>query len=350
MHVATLIVAIIAVALTALAPVLPAGAQSDKLSLQVAGAWPEGDYLSEAVRFWQGKVTERTKGRITFRNQYAGALLPGPRMLEGIRDGLADVSAHVVTSYFSGTVPDFIPFEVPFAFPMDRENWTKMNAEVFPIVDEILREHNQKAIYSASLLPDPVTCRDKFVSNEAAWKGVKIRTAGRWQSETVQNWGGSPVFMPLGDLYIALQRGTVDCTLLVYNLLQSFKITEVAKYVTRADHSINYLVLTMNLGVWNKLSPAEQQILLAAGRETERHQFDLMERDMKRVIGEMKASRVKFCTPNQAEFDRLVAKAQIWDKVRQAMGPRGNRIVDVLQKYRDQVRRGSMDTLESTGC
>ena len=71
---------------------------------------------------------------------------------------------------------------------------------------------------------------------------------------------------------------------------------------------------------------------------------------MKRVIGEMKASRVKFCTPNQAEFDRLVAKAQIWDKVRQAAGPRGNRIVDVLQKYRDQVRRGPTDTLESTGC
>ena len=225
-----------------------------------------------------------------------------------------------------------------------------MNAEVFPIVDEILREHKQKAIYSTSLLPDPVTCRDKFVSNEAAWKGVKIRTAGRWQSETIQNWGGSPVFMPLGDLYIALQRGTVDCTLLVYNLLQSFKITEVAKYVTRADHSVNYLVLTMNLGVWSKLSPADQHILLAAGRETERHQFDLMDRDMKRAIGEMKASRVKFCTPNQAELDRLVAKAQIWDKVRQAAGPRGNRIVDVLQKYRDQVRRGPTDTLESTGC
>ncbi|OGK77316.1 MAG: hypothetical protein A2X52_07700 [Candidatus Rokubacteria bacterium GWC2_70_16] len=122
MHVGTLLVAIVALALTALGPVLPAAAQSDKLSLQVAGAWPEGDYLSEAVRFWQGKVTEGTKGRIAFRNQYAGALLPGPRMLEGIRDGLADVSAHVVTSYFSGTVSDFIPFEVPFAFPMDREN------------------------------------------------------------------------------------------------------------------------------------------------------------------------------------------------------------------------------------
>jgi TRAP-type C4-dicarboxylate transport system substrate-binding protein len=349
-HVGTLLVAVVAVVVTALAPVLPAAAQSDKLSLQVAGAWPEGDYLSEAARYWQAKVTEGTKGRITFRTQYAGALLPGPRMLEGVRDGLADVSAHVVTSYFSGSVPDFIPFEVPFAFPMDRQNWAKMNAEVFPIVDEILREHNQKAIYSASLMPDPVTCRDKFVANEAAWKGVKIRTAGRWQSETIQNWGGSPVFMPLGDLYIALQRGTVDCTLLVYNLLQSFKITEVAKYVTRADHSINYLVLTMNLGVWNKLSPAEQQVLLAAGRDTERHQFDLMDRDMKRVIDAMKASRVKFCTPNQAELDRLVGKAQIWDKVRQAVGPRGNRIVDVLQKYRDQVRRGPADTHDNTPC
>src|SRR5690606_21597738 len=107
------------------------------------------------------------------------------------------------------------------------------------------------------------------------WQGALVRTAGKWQARTLEVWGAKPVVIDLGDAYTALQRGTADCLLLVYNLIDSFKLYEVVKHVTRIDHSINMVVVQANLDVWNKIPAEDQEILVQAGREAQQHILDL---------------------------------------------------------------------------
>lgn len=41
-------------------------------------------------------------------------------------------------------------------------------------------------------------------------KGLKIRTPGGMQTGYIKSLGAQPVFMPLGDVYLAMETGTID--------------------------------------------------------------------------------------------------------------------------------------------
>jgi TRAP-type C4-dicarboxylate transport system substrate-binding protein len=310
------------------------------MQIKVAFQNPEADLGSRVAKLWSDLVTQRTGGRVTFQYFWGGSLLTLPQMFDGVRDGLAD-AGNVATAAISGKVPDVALLEVPFAFPLDDESLMKFQNEVNPILDEVFQKFNQKLVGTATITADAVTCKTKFLPNAQAWKGALVRTAGRWQAETLKAWGANPTVINLGDLYSALQRGTVDCTLLVYQLLDSFRIYEVGKHITRIDHSINYPVITMNLDVWKKLGPEAQKIILEADREATRKGLEMKRSLTVDVIAKFKKEGVQFCTPAPEELRRLRdATNQVWDQIRKEQGDAGRRIMAVAAKYRDKVTSG----------
>jgi len=48
------------------------------------------------------------------------------------------------------------------------------------------------------------------VKTGADYKGIKMRQCGRLQAKILADLGGAPVFMPGGEIYLALSRGTID--------------------------------------------------------------------------------------------------------------------------------------------
>ncbi|MBI2359475.1 MAG: TRAP transporter substrate-binding protein DctP, partial [Deltaproteobacteria bacterium] len=191
---------------------------------------------------------------------------------------------------------------------------------------------------------DPVSCRSKFLHSPQAWRGTLVRTAGRWQAETVKAWGGQPTVINLADLYTALQRGTADCALLVYNLLDSFRIYEVGKYVTRIDHSINYIIISVNMGIWNKLGPEGQKIFQEAAQQARRKVLEYRKDVTVDTIAKFKKEGVRFCTPAKAELTRLRdATRQVWEQLKKEQGEAGRRMVAIADKYRDTVVTGPVE-------
>jgi TRAP-type C4-dicarboxylate transport system substrate-binding protein len=70
----------------------------------------------------------------------------------------------------------------------------------------------------------------KPVKSLADLKGMKIRTPGGLQTSYIKALGAEPVFMPLGDVYLALETGTIDGLVTCPPLVLAFKLFEVAKY------------------------------------------------------------------------------------------------------------------------
>src|SRR5437867_3767170 len=195
------------------------------LTFKLATPSPEADLSGDGVKFWAKLVDERTGGRIKFQYFWAGSLLNASNMFNGVRYGLSDF-ALPATSYVSGQVPDVAPFEVPFGYPTDAELTLRFYREVEPVLSDIFyKSYNQRLVFaSPATTADPVTCKSKFLDSQNAWKGALVRTAGKWQGATIEAWGGKPVTIDLSEAYSAIQRGTADCLLLVYNLLDSFKL------------------------------------------------------------------------------------------------------------------------------
>ena len=307
-------------------------------TLDFASVFPESDFSSLMVKHWTEGVTKATDGRIKFRIHWSGSLV-GNKMVDALRDGVVD-AALPFTAYVSGEVVDLAALDVPFSFPLDAKGLTAFNKEVLPMVDAIYEKRGSRAVSAPpALLPDPITCRDRFLSGPEQWKGVKIRTAGRWQAEAVKRFGGSPVVFAPSDLYTALDLGTVNCTLMVYSGILSLKLFEPAKFITRVDHSIAFASINISNDRWKKLSPADRAIMLKVGAETMEWGAQEYTRGYTQTMQTLADRGAKFCVPKQQEFDRLVAAANdVFEKeISPKTSPDGARIVELIKRYRPQV-------------
>lgn len=260
-------------------------------------------------------------------------------MVDGMKDGVVD-AALSFTPYVSGEIIDLAPLDVPFSFPMDSEGLASFNRAAVPILDAIYQKRGSRVVAAPPvLLPDPVTCSKDFVSSADKWKGVKIRTAGRWQAETIKRWGGSPVVMAISDVYTGLNLGTVDCTLMIYNGVLSLKLFEPAKFITRVDHSVAFGTFNVANTVWNRLSEADRKVMLNVGQEVMDWGIAEYAKTFVTTLDRLVAAGAQMCVPKQAEFDRLVAAANDVFKVEiePKVTPDGKRLIELIGTYRDRV-------------
>jgi C4-dicarboxylate-binding protein DctP len=112
--------------------------------------------------------------------------------------------------------------------------------------------------------------RNKKVVTHNDLKGLKIRSMGGNMALATQALGSTPVFMSSGEVYTALQRGTIDGAVSGWTSMYKRGWGEVSKYLwemyycpTTSGHTV------ANLDSWNKLSPEFQKIMRDTGRELE---------------------------------------------------------------------------------
>ena len=67
--------------------------------------------------------------------------------------------------------------------------------------------------------------------------------------------------MPLGDVYTALQQGTIDGAENPLATLYGRKLQEVAKYLILDGHVKNFTTLVCSADWYNSLTPEQQQLL-----------------------------------------------------------------------------------------
>jgi TRAP-type mannitol/chloroaromatic compound transport system substrate-binding protein len=99
-------------------------------------------------------------------------------------------------------------------------------------------------------------------------KGLKMRIPGLG-GEVMKKLGVNPVLLPAGEIYTALERGTIDATEWVGPALDSMMgFAKVAPYYYKGWHEPgSILELTFNKTRWEKLSAEHRAIITAAAEE-----------------------------------------------------------------------------------
>lgn len=105
-------------------------------------------------------------------------------------------------------------------------------------------------------------------------RGLKIRGYGRLSSEGLRALGASPVVMSPGEMYLAIQRGTIDGAITGVTSLESRKIWEVVKYATITGAAFGIMAVNISTARFNALKPAHRDALMQAGEEVFRWAAD----------------------------------------------------------------------------
>jgi TRAP-type C4-dicarboxylate transport system substrate-binding protein len=172
------------------------------------------------------KLKEKSGGRITY-TLYAGAALgKAPEHYDIVAKGMSDMG------YFTAT---FTPGRFPMSDVLSLSAWVD-GKDVGTDIGNAMYEKALKKEFPGVKMIELNGCIQAFmwttkpVRTLDDIKGLRIRSPGGHQTNYIKALGAEPVFMPLGDVYLAMETKNVDGLVTCPPLVLAFKLHEVAKY------------------------------------------------------------------------------------------------------------------------
>jgi TRAP-type transport system periplasmic protein len=164
-------------------------------------------------------------------------------------------------------------------------------------------------------------------------QGRKVR--GTPSYHTVINMlGASPVVLPGGEVYSALEKGVVDGAAWPASGVLAMRWYEVAKYMLRPSFGLSHYLFLMNLNSWNRLSDSERGVLSAEGRKSEEIWF----KEYDRMVQEEEAELIKrgmqvteMGADQKAKLQATWASAQ-WDLAEKKSGQEAKDLHELLRR------------------
>ncbi|KQT48743.1 ABC transporter substrate-binding protein [Aureimonas sp. Leaf454] len=156
-------------------------------------------------------VSSMTDGKFTIDVFPAGELVPGLQALDAVQDGTVE-AAHTVCYYYVGKDPTFaIPSSIPFGLNARQQNAWLYHGGGNELVDAFLGKIGVVGRPGGNTGTQMGGWFRKEVNSLADINGLKMRIAGL-AGRVMQPLGLVPQQLAGGDIYPALERGTIDAT------------------------------------------------------------------------------------------------------------------------------------------
>jgi len=290
------------------------------------GAAPGNPRHEAAVKFAE-LVKANTKGRIEIQVAHSSQLGDDAAMVTAIRSGTLDMSANSQGAV-AAVVPEYSALGLPFLFSDITKAWKMLDG---PIGQELAKRSEAKGMIVLGYWDNGIrhlSNSKRPVKAPADVKGLKIRTPpDAITVDIMQALGADPQQIKFSELYVALQQGVVDGQENPLANIESAKLYEVQKYITLTGHKYEATPFLMSKRSWDKLSPADQKVFLAAGAEATQLQRKLSKDADLKLVGELKAKGVQIDTVDNAPF--VQATRSVYDKW--SAGPTGEFVKRVVQ-------------------
>ncbi|MBC7720269.1 MAG: TRAP transporter substrate-binding protein DctP, partial [Chitinophagaceae bacterium] len=144
----------------------------------------------------------------------------------------------------------------------------------------------------------------KLVKTPADLKGMKVRMMGNpLFVDTMNAMGGNGIAMGYGEVFSALQTGVIDGA--ENNppaLYTSNHYTSGTKYYAQTNHLIIPDIFVMSRITWDKLTAAEQALMVKFSREAQFEQRALWDKSVVDYSVKLKAAGIEFVAVDQKPF------------------------------------------------
>ena len=219
---------------------------------------PKGLVSEMYIMGWARDVEKATDGRIKVTIYWSQTLGKASEQYNTVVKGVADV-AYGYQAWTTGRFPLTSGLELPFLFPSgvaaSRAAW-----EMYSTTKYLKPEYEDVKVLGLSAMdPKSIFLGKKPVHSLKDLKGMKIRCQGLAETKTIELLGAVPVAFPITEVYTALERGTVDGTLIAAAPIYSFRFDQVLKYATEVGLGCGTFFMIMNRKTWDSLPPDIQK-------------------------------------------------------------------------------------------
>lgn len=269
-------------------------ANDPKVTLVYAEVNPLDTIVGQTATAYKEKVEELSGGSITIDIQANGVLGSENDVLDSMVGGattidMSRISAFALTSY--GAQKSKL-LSVPFTFESRAHFWNFANSDLAP---EFLNEPQEIGLPLRGIFYGEEGFRHFFtkeaVTGMEDLAGMKLRVSNDpIMNGMVEGLGASPTVVSFGELYSALQTGVVDGAEQPIANYKSNAFNEVANNLILDGHTLGAIEVVITDNAWAKLTEAQQNVLMEAGKDTQNFNANLSENAEKKVLDELKAA------------------------------------------------------------
>ncbi len=237
------------------------------MEFKLSNQFPPNHHVSAGMQVFAEKVKEYSNGDMTVKIYDAGSLYRDAEIVKAIRGGSVETGL-VPVNKWSGMIPAVDIFDVPFAFPT-LESLKKFLDGGAPIFDEAFSKYNAKVLFWVDYGYVQFFNSKHPLKTPADFKGLTMRAYSAGDAETLKALGAAPTIISSSEMYMALQRGTIDGADTGMPAAVSRKVIEVQKYMTEANYAAAEFLVQANLKWWNGLTKEQQEIIMKASKDAE---------------------------------------------------------------------------------
>jgi C4-dicarboxylate-binding protein DctP len=225
------------------------------------------DVTGSLIDKWAAEIEEKSEGQLVIEVYHDGQLYKLDQYADAFAAGSIDIAFAQFGKGWPNKIPQFTLLSSA-VFETTEHALACLNGDLGTYLNQLLNEKGKVQVlgWSGAGCVDCMLNTVRPVTKPEDLKGLKLRVPNPGQMAQVEAFGGAGVVISATDMFLAVQKGTVDG---VYSTApggaMTIKLAEVAKYFTRVavtglaiEHGI-----IMNIDVYNSL-PANLQELLTS--------------------------------------------------------------------------------------
>jgi TRAP-type mannitol/chloroaromatic compound transport system substrate-binding protein len=246
----------------------PAIAQSaPELKWRLTSSFPKSlDTIYGAAEVFAKTVAEATDNKFQIQVFAAGEIVPGLAAADAVQSGTVEM-CHTASYYYFGKDPTFaFGTAVPFGLNTRMQNAWMYFGGAMDLLNEFYKKFNIYGIPAGNTGAQMGGWFRKEIKDVGDLNGLKMRIGG-FAGTVMQKLGAVPQQIAGGDIYPALEKGTIDAAEWVgpYDD-EKLGFAKVAKYYYYPGWWEGSAMLHnfINIDKWNSLSPTYKSIVRSA--------------------------------------------------------------------------------------
>lgn len=320
-------------ALLALATAIATPAAADVLRFSHTDN-PGGSRQAAAELFAE-KVEEYTDGRHTVRIYPSGQLANDPKAVEQLQLGGLDFTVTAPGTYAQHQTTLNIT-TMPYLVDTYEQGWEFFdNSEWLQGEFAKLPEKGIRILSTWEAGFRSFTTKGELNSPDDA-SGKKIRVYPndmiRWTMEAI---GFQTVILPIPEVYLGIQQGTVWGQENPVDTIYSLRFYEVAPHITLTRHVYSPLLLSVAESTWEKFSDEDKEAVSRAAREAAAFSRKTVRESIDTQLADMTSKGATVTTPDVGPFREAVKP--VYDKAREAYGDDVDAVLADVEAIREKM-------------
>jgi len=297
-------------------------AKTGGIVIKLAHVEPETRSVHQACVEFEKYVEGQTEGKVDVQIYPNGQLGGDRQAVEGV--GLGTIQMTVAAAAVMSTYDSkFMVLDLPFLFKTREASYRAVDGELGKKLNSLLLPIGLVGLgYNDNGLRQ-VTNNIRLIEEPKDLKGIKIRVMENpVYIDLFKLLGANPTPMNFGEVYTALQQGTVDAQENGASLVYASKFYEVQKYMSLTNHVYSFNIIVANDKFFSNLPTDIQKIVVEGARKclvTKQREFEAEQNSL--YIEKLKEAGMKIndITPeNRTKF--MEAVEPLYEKYQDKIG------------------------------